>query len=333
MSAGCFRIALSRVVMCCVPFLLGSAAGAPGAHAQDYPSRSVRLVVPSAAGGGTDIIARHLAQRLTERFRHPVFVENRTGAGSLVGTDFVAKAPADGHTLLMGGLFNIVMNSALLKNLPYDPLRDFVVVDYISAYPFILLARKDLPATTLKEFVAYAKERPGKLNYGSAGLGTLHHVWGTILLKSLGLDMVHVPYKGAAAAQQDLIGGRVDVLFDNLSAAKAHVQSGLLKALAVSSAARSATVPDVPTINETGLVRFEGESWFGVFAPTGTPPAAIEPLGKAIGEIVRDPEVVAVVQRDAGRMLSIPPDQRAAWLRNEVERWSAMVHTYAVSAQ
>jgi tripartite-type tricarboxylate transporter receptor subunit TctC len=232
----------------------------------------------------------------------------------------------------MGGLFNIVMNSALLKNLPYDPLRDFMVVDYISAYPFILLARKDLPATTLKEFVAYAKERPGKLNFGSAGLGTLHHVWGTILLKSLGLDMVHVPYKGAAAAQQDLIGGRVDVLFDNLAAAKGHVQSGLLKALAVSSAARSAAVPDVPTINETGLTQFEG-SWFGVFAPTGTPPAAMDTLGKAIGEIVRDPEFVAVVQRDAGRMLSIPPDQRAAWLHNEVERWSAMVHTYAVSAQ
>ncbi len=320
----------ARAIACGAALLLG---GPFAGQAEDYPNRSVRLVVPSPPGGGTDIVARHIAQRLTLRLAYPVVVENRTGAGSLVGTDFVAKAPADGHTLMMGGLFNIVMNNALIKNLPYDALRDFVVVDYISAYPFILIARKDLPVTTLQEFVAYAKERPGKLNYGSAGLGTLQHVWGTILMKSLGLDMLHVPYRGAAAAQQDLIGGRVDVMFDNLSSAKPLVQSDTLKGLAVSSRMRAKAVPDVPTIDETGVVKFDGESWFGVFAPAATPQSALAVLRKEIGEITRDPEFVAAVERDSGHILTIPPEDRAAWLKNEVERWTAMVHRYDVSAQ
>ena len=309
------------------------AAGVSVADAEDYPARPVRLVVPSPPGGGTDIIARHVAQRLTARLPHPVFVENRTGAGSLVGTDFVAKAPADGHTLLMGGLFNIVMNSALIKNLPYDPLRDFAVVDYISAYPFILLARKDLPVSTLADFAAYAKARPGQLNYASAGLGTLQHVWGTILLKSMGLDLQHIPYRGAAAAQQDMIAGRVDVLFDNLSSAKALVQSGQLKGLAVSSPGRSKTLPDVPTIGETGVVKFVGESWFGVFAPSGTPQAALDALRKEIAVIAADPEFAAVIERDTGRILSIPPAERAAWLQNEIARWTALVNQYDVPVQ
>ena len=325
-------LANAKTVACalaCGIALLGSLRAA----AQDYPSRTVRLVVPSPAGGGTDIIARHVAQRLTDRLRHPVFVENRTGAGSLVGTDFVAKAQADGHTLMMGGLFNIVMNNALIKNLPYDALRDFALVDTISSYPFVLIARKDLPASTLAEFVAYAKERPGKLNYASAGLGTLQHVWGTILVKSLGLDMVHVPYRGAAAAQQDLIGGRVDVMFDNLSSAKQHLHSGLLKGLAVSSGSRSKAVPDLPTINETGVVQFEGESWFAVFAPSATPQPVIDALRKELAEITRNPEFAAVIERDSGRILATPADQRAKWLQNEVERWGGMVRRYGVTSE
>ena len=177
--AGCVLVCLSGVT----------------ALAQEYPARPIRLIVPIGAGGGTDILARHVAQKLGERFRQAAIVENRPGAGSLIGTEYVAKAAPDGYTLLVGGIFNMVMNRALLKDLPYEPLRDFVPLGYISAYPFVLVARADLPGSSLQELVQYAKERPGKLTYGSAGLGTLQHVWGTILFKSLGLDMVHVPFK------------------------------------------------------------------------------------------------------------------------------------------
>lgn len=305
---------------------------AQSGRAQDFPSRSIRLVVPSPPSGGTDIIARNVAQKLTETLRYGAYVENKTGAGSLVGTDFVAKAPPDGHTLLVGGLFNMVMNSALIKDLSYDPVRDFVSVGYISAYPFLLAMRRDLPAVDLAGFVAYAKERQGKLNYGSAGIGTLQHVWGAILVKSLGLDMIHVPYKGAAAAEQDLMGGRIDLMFDNLSAAKQYVEAGQVKALAVSGASRTKQLPDVPTLIETGLTQFQGESWFGLFAPAATPGPVVDVLRKTLAAIVREPEFMSRVDHDGGHILDIPPEHQQQFLQGEVARWVQLVHKYGVTA-
>jgi len=313
--AGCILIWLSGV----------------SALAQEYPARPIRLIVPIGAGGGTDILARHVAQKLGEQFRQAAIVENRPGAGSLIGTEYVAKAAADGYTLLVGGIFNMVMNRALLRNLPYEPLRDFVPLGYISAYPFVLVARADLPGSSLQELVQYAKERPGKLTYGSAGLGTLQHVWGTILFKSLGLDMVHVPFKGAPAAHQEMLAGRLDVMLDNLSAAKHHVQAGRLKALAVSSAGRSPQLDGVPTLNETGLVSFEGESWFALFAPAGTPGPVLATLRSALAGINRDAEFAGRVERDGGRVLVIPPERHVAFLREEIERWSSLVTRYDVT--
>jgi tripartite-type tricarboxylate transporter receptor subunit TctC len=295
------------------------------ALAQEYPARPIRLIVPIGAGGGTDILARHVAQKLSERFGQAAIVENRPGAGSLIGTEYVAKAAPDGYTLLVGGIFNMVMNRALLKNLPYDPLRDFVPLGYISAYPFVLVARADLPGSSLQELVQYAKERPGELTYGSAGLGTLQHVWGTILFKSLGLDMVHVPFKGAPAAHQEMLAGRLDVMLDNLSAAKHHVKAGRLKALAVSSASRSPQLDGVPTINETGLLSFEGESWFALFAPAGTPGPVLATLRSALAGITRHAEFAGRVERDGGRVLAIPPERHIEFLREEIERWSSLV--------
>src|SRR5258708_39181515 len=178
--AGCILIWLSGVT----------------ALAQEYPARPIRLIVPIGPGGGTDILARHVAQRLGERLRQAAIVENRPGAGSLIGTEYVAKAPPDGYTLLVGGIFNMVMNPALIRNLPYDPARDFVPLGYISAYPFVLVARADLPGSSLKELGQYAKEQPGKLTYGSAGLGTPQHVWGTILVNSLGPGTLHIALTG-----------------------------------------------------------------------------------------------------------------------------------------
>lgn len=304
---------------------------ASAAAAQDFPSRTVRLVVPIGPGGGTDILARHLAQKLGERFKQSVIVENRPGAGSLVGTEYVARAPADGYTVLVGGIFNMVMNRALIKTMPYDPLRDFVPLGYISAYPFVLVSRIDLPASTLAELVQYAKERPGRLTYGSAGIGTLQHVWGAILLKSLGLDMVHVPFKGAPPAHQEMLAGRLDMMIDNLSAAKHLVQSGRLKAFAVTSERRSPQLENVPTVNETGLVKFDGESWFALFAPVATPFGAVTALRDALAEIVQDPDFASRVERDGGRVLAIPAAQHRQFLQNEVERWSRLVAQYAVT--
>jgi len=299
-------------------------------HAQEFPSRPIRLIVPQAPGGGTDILGRNVAQRLGELLRQPAIVENRTGAGSLVGTEYVAKAPADGYTLLVGGIFNIVMNKALIKNISYDPLRDFVPLGFTSAYPFVLLARSDLPVSNLAELVKYAKDRPGKLTYGSAGIGTLQHVWGTILFKSLGMDALHVPFKGAAA-HQEMMAGRLDLLFDNMSASKQYVQSGRLKGLAVSSAGRSGHLPEVPAIDETGLVKFEGESWFGLFAPAATPAPAVEILRKALTGIVADPEFAARIERDGGRVLAIAPREQQRFMREEIERWTKLVVQYQVT--
>jgi tripartite-type tricarboxylate transporter receptor subunit TctC len=305
--------------------------GLPAA-AQDFPSKPLRIVVPQAAGGGTDILARNLAVRLTELLKQGVVVENRTGAGSLIGTEFVARAPADGHTLLMGGIFNMVMNKALIKNLSYSPENDFVSLGYVSAYPFVLLTRPDLPVNSLAELAAYAKARPGKLSYGSGGMGTLQHVWGAVLTNSLGLDMVHVPFKGAAPAHQEMMAGRLDIMFDNISAAKPHIQANRLKGLVVSSAQRSAQLPNLPTVTETGLVSFEGESWFGVFAPAATPAPVVARLRETLAAINRETEFVARVERDGGRMLNVAAAQQEAFLRNEIERWVGAVNRYKVTA-
>src|SRR5258708_3869579 len=223
------------------------------------------------------------------------------------------------------------MNSALIKDLSYDPVRDLVPVGSTPAYPFLLTVRPDMPVSNLATFVAYARERPGKLNYGSAGLGTLQHVWGSVRVKSVGVEMVHVRYKGGAGAQQDLITGRIDLMFDNLSAAKQYVESGRSKALAVSSAARTRQLPDVPTIDETGTTRFEGESWFGLFAPAATPAPIVATLRAALADAIHDTDFVARVDRGGGGIRTTAPADQQKFLETEVERWSALVAKYGVT--
>ena len=277
-------------------------------------------------------MARELAQVLTADLKQSVVVENMGGAMGVPALGAVARAEADGHTLLMGGIFNMVMNKALIKNLSYEPARDFIPLGYISAYPFVMLARNDLPVNNLADLVKYGKERPGRLSYGSGGVGTLQHVWGAVLLSSLGIEALHVPFKGAAPAHQEMLGGRLDVMFDNMSASKQYVQSGKLKGLVVSSSARSPHLAQVPTVNETGLTRFEGESWFGIFAPAGTPPAVVAKLREALAQINREPEFIARVERDGGRLLNIAPAQQQAFLQDEIERWVGSVQKFGITA-
>ncbi|MEI7428516.1 MAG: tripartite tricarboxylate transporter substrate binding protein [Betaproteobacteria bacterium] len=291
----------------------------------DYPNHPIKLIVPIAPGGGTDIIGRKVAQKLSDLLPQATFVENKAGAGSLIGTEFVAKAPADGYTLLVGGLFNMVMNKALMKNLPYDPSKDFIPLGYISAYAFVLSTRPDLPVNNLAEMVKLMKDKPGQFTYGSAGIGTLQHVWASILTDQLGLDLVHVPFKGAPQAYQEMMAGRLDIIFDNISASKSFVQSNRLKGIVVSAEKRSPLFPQLPTINETGLTKFSGESWFGIFAPANTPPQVVLKLRQALAQVNKDPEFIALVEKDGGRVLNISAADQQAFLLDEINRWVPLV--------
>lgn len=311
-----------------VTLFLLTGLGSTNVFAQnsDYPSRAVKIIVPIAPGGGTDIIGRKVAQKLGEIFHQSAFVENKAGAGSLIGTDFVAKSAPDGYTLLVGGLFNMVMNKALMKNLSYDPAKDFIPVGYVSSYPFVLSVRPDLPVKDFPEFVKYVKERPGQLSYGSAGIGTLQHVWAHVLTNNLGLDLVHVPFKGAPPAYQEMMAGRLDMIFDNISACKAYVQAGKLKGLATSGENRSVFLPEIPTINESNLTKFNGESWFGIFAPAGTPAPVIAKLRDAMAQINKDPEFIAQVEKDGGRVLNIAQNDQDKFLISQINLWVPSVN-------
>jgi len=331
--AGNSRPAVARVLVAVAAAAATAVLTSPAALAQDFPARTIRLIVPSGPGGGTDILGRNAAQKMGEQLKVPVIVENRAGAGSLTGTDFVAKAPPDGYTLLVGGISNVAMNPALFKKLPYEPIKDFVPVGFISAYPFLLLARPDIPVANFAELVRWGRERPGKLHFASAGIGTLQHVWGAILFGSAGVDAVHVPYKSAAPAHQDLMAGRVDVMFDNMSASRQYVDAARLKGFAVSSATRSASLPNVPTVNESGVVRFEGESWFGLFAPAATPAPVVEALRKIVANVIRAEDFAQRIERDGGRIMNVPFERQQALMEGEVERWGRLIRQYGVTAE
>src|SRR3954470_17021290 len=253
--------------------LFAAFAAASPVAAQEYPSRLVHLVVPQAAGGGTDTFARAIGQKLSERWGQPVVIENRAGAGGVVGTDFVAKAVPDGYTLLVTYEGSQAINQSLYEKLPFDSLKDFVPVATIAVTPFILIVGPKAPATTLKELIAFARANPDRLSYGSAGNGSVNHLLREMLEAEAGIRLVHVPYKGASAAIADVIGGHVDAAFASVPSVISSVQSNVVRALAVSSARRIAIAPDVPTIAESGFENFDVNPWWGILAPVGLSPA------------------------------------------------------------
>ena len=324
------RAALLKIGLLAVLSTSGVFAQSPST---EYPSRAIKVIVPQAAGGGTDLIGRRIAQKIGEQLKIGTVVENKSGAGSLIGTEFVANAPADGYTLMIGGLFNMVMNKALIKNLSYEPDRDFVPIGYISGYSFVLLARPGLPVNSMAELVKFAKEQNKPITFGSAGIGTLQHVWGEILLNALGLESIHVPFKGAAMGYQEMMGERVDVMFDNMSASKQYILNGKLKGLALSAQERSALLPMVPTINESGITKFTGESWFGVFAPSKTPIATVGKLRQAMVAINKDPEFIAQVEKDGGRMINVPINEQQQFLKDEIGKWVGLVQKNNITVE
>jgi tripartite-type tricarboxylate transporter receptor subunit TctC len=262
-----------------------------------------------------------------------IVVENKPGSGTLVGTEAAAKADPDGYTLLMGSVSNIALNMGLYDKLPYDSLRDFEPVGLAVSYSYTLMARKDLPFNSLKELVAHAKANPEKLTYASAGNGSGQHVLAAALWYLAGVKVVHVPYRGAQAAYQDLLGGRVDLFFDLSSTARVQVNAGTVKALAVSGAERNAMHPDTPTILESGVAPLELESWFGYFVPKKTPYDIQERLRGELNKVIAQPELQEVFRKAGGKPMSLSVDQTRALVRRDVERWTKLVRDIGIKAE
>jgi tripartite-type tricarboxylate transporter receptor subunit TctC len=298
-----------------------------------WPNKPLKLVVPQPPGGGFDFVGRLLGERLSRALGQPVIVDNRSGSGTVIGTDFVAKAPADGYTLLVGSVSNLALNMGLYKSLPYDSLRDFEPLGLAVAYSYTLMARKDLPQAALKDVVAFAKAHPKKLNYASAGNGSGQHVIAAALWQQAGVELTHVPYRGAQAAYQDLLGGRVDLFFDLSPTARAQVVAGNVRALAVSGTARLPTQPEIPTIGETGVAKLELESWFGLFAPAKTPPAVLERLRAELAKVIAMPEVMDSFVKAGGKPLALSQADTRALVRKDVERWSRTVRELGIQPE
>ncbi len=300
-------------------------AAAAAATAQNYPVKSVRMVVPFAAGAGSnDIMARLIAQKLTDSLRHQFVVDNRPGASGIIGTDIVAKAPADGYTILMMSL-TFTVNPSLFSKLPYDTAKDLTPVTMVASAPLMLVVHPSVPAKSVQEFIAYAKANPGKLNFGSGGPGTTPHLAGEMLKTMAGVQMTHVPYKGGAPALADLVGGQIQLMCENIPGTLPFARSGKLRALAVTDLKRSPLLPELPTLDESGLKGYQIVGWNGLFVPAGTPQAIVTKLHQETGRALALPDVkerLAIMGADG---VGDTPQHFAAFIKAEIPKWAKVV--------
>jgi tripartite-type tricarboxylate transporter receptor subunit TctC len=298
---------------------------APGACcAQSYPNKPVKLIVPFAAGGPIDVMGRLIAQRLSSELGQQVVVDNRPGASGAIGTRAAASAEPDGHTLLIGSVTTLVTGPLIAKNVGHDPGRDFIPVALLASAPFALVVAPRVPANTLQELIGYARANPGKLNFGTP-VGTLAHLTGELFRIRTGIDIVIIPYKGAATAVTDLIGGQVDLTFEPTSVLVAHVHDGKVRPLAVTGSARSPQLPDVPTMIEGGLANFVSYSWTGVVAPAGTSERIVDRLNRAITQGLQSPEMSSNLERLGAQARVGSPQDFAAFIAEETQKWGAIV--------
>ena len=294
------------------------------ALAQAYPSKTVRLVVPFAAGGSTDIIGRTLAAKLTEIWGHTVIVDNRPGGSTVIGTEIVAKSPPDGHTLLVTPApFTIV--PSLMAKLPYDPQKDFEPITLINTTPLVVVVHPGVPAKNIREFVAVAKAKPGALNFGSSGSGGSNHLAGELFNAMAGVKMVHIPYKGNAPALVDLVGGHVDAVFNGLTSAIPLIRGGKLRALGMTSLTRAGAMPDVPTLDEQGLKGFLAVAWNGLTAPARTPKDVISKINADVLKLVKTPELVERLKADGSDPAGYSVEQYQKFLRDETAKWAKVI--------
>jgi len=307
-------------------FLLASAlalAGPIAAHAQAYPDRPVKIIVPIGPAGSYDLVGRVVGDALSKRLGHSVIVENRPGAGTIIGTQAVANAPPDGYTLLVGGLSNIVFNAGLYKKLPYDPVNEFVPVALLLNISYTLVGSKNLPYTSVQEVIEAAKRRPDGLKLANAGVGTGQHLVGAAFMKYTGTKFLEVPYRGSSLAFPDLLAGRVDLFFDSTPAAIPHIKSGSAKGLVVVGKARNPQIPDVPTIAEAGVSGLDIDSWIGIFAPAKTPPEVIARLQREIAASAG--EIRPRLEAAGGEMMEVPPEKLQGLIRADYDKWLAVI--------
>jgi tripartite-type tricarboxylate transporter receptor subunit TctC len=294
------------------------------AHAQPYPSRPVRIVVPFPPGGPTDIVARLVSQKMTEGLKQPVVVENRAGAGGVLGTEFVAKAPADGYTLLMGTIGGLAVSMSLLPDRGYDTLRDFAPITQAVNVTSILVTHPSVPVKSVQELLALARLHPGKLNYGSSGGGTVTHLAGELLKLMGGVNIIHVPYKGGAPALTAILSGEVDLTYENSLIIVPHIKSGKVRALGVTSAQRSKLLPDLPSVAEA-LPGYGASGWYGLVAPAATPKDVLARLNAEAVKALRSPDVAERLSGQGAEPAPGSPGDFAAFIRAEIDKWSKVV--------
>lgn len=313
--------ALTMVVLAATP-----------AFSQTFPDRPIKIIVPQPPGGGFDLVGRVSADKLGKEIGQTVIVENKPGAGTLVGTDAVAKAAPDGYTLLVGGLPNIVLNVGLYPKLPYDPVKDLTPVGMVVSFGYALTTRKDLEHKDIKALMAFAKANPDKLTYASGGRGTGQHIALAVAAHLSGTTMTHVPYRGAQAAYQDILGGRIDLFFDNVSTALPLIDDGRVNVLAVSTPKRHPRLPNVPTLKEAGL-DFEMETWFGIFAPAATPQPVLDKLRAAMAAAAEKPDFASVFTNSGGIGMKQTAAQSEAMVKREMTLWTKLLKAAAVTAE
>ena len=294
------------------------------AQSQPYPNKPIKIISPFATGGIADTFSRVVGQGLSESLGQPVVVENKTGGGGNIGADFVAKAPADGYTLVMGNIGSHAVNPYLIKNMPYDPLKDFEPVAYVLDAEGLLVVNSTIPVKNVTELIAYVKARPGQVSYGSGGMGTTSHLAGELFKSLAKVDMTHIPYKGNAPAITDLIGGQTQVMFATMPTVLPYVKTDKLKALAVIGSSRASSLPDVPTVAET-LPGFDVSNWIGIFAPAGTPKPIISKLNAEIIKIMQQPAVQKRLETEGAKFKPMTPEAFGAFQKNEALKWSKTI--------
>lgn len=301
--------------------------------AQSFPTKPIRFIVPFPAGGGADLWARVIGQKLTEAWGQNVIVDNRSGASGIIGTELASKAVPDGYTLLMGTTGTHATNPVVFSKLPYHPIKDFAPVSNFVDTPFMLIAHPSVPAKSLRDLIGLAKARPGQLNYASFGNGSSAHLAGELFRSAAKLDIVHVPYKGGAPAMIDLLGGQVSMMFNSLPAVIPHVKSGRLRGIAVASATRAKGMSDIPTFAEAGLPGFEAGSWYGVFAPAGTPSAVIAKLHSEIVNMLKYPDVQQRLVSEGADPIGNAPEQFAAQVERDITKWGRVARESGIRAE
>jgi len=291
------------------------------AHAQDFPSKPIKLIAPFPPGGPNDIIARVVGSKMSELLGQPVVIDNRGGAGGVLGTDAVAKAAPDGHTIGITSAGALAISKSLQEKLPYDTLKDLKPVTLVAKVPELLVVATDVPAASMKDLLALAKAKPGSLNFASTGPGSMPHLAGELFKSAAGIDIVHVPYKGAAPAVNDIIGNQVHMVFLDIPVLLPQVKAGKVRPIALGSTARVPSLPDVPTTAEVGLPQIQAENWYGMVAPAATPPAVIAKLHKAAADALQSAEVKEKLAPQGAILVGNSPDQFAAYIQSEIAKW------------